>query len=222
MIQKFIKHDLNTELLLIFAGWGMDEHTFSFPIANGYDCMVCYDYRTLDFDSSLLDSYHSIRLLAWSMGVWVATQVLTDLVLPWNFKLALNGTPYPIDDERGIPKAVFYGTLDNLSELTLGKFYRRMCGSASEMQKFMAGRPERDYSDIHDELVILEREVISHGEKAIHFWDKAIIGMRDLIFPFKNQQKAWNGVYVEYQDIAHYDHSLLMYLLGKEDLWIRN
>ena len=34
------------------------------------DLLVCYDYRSLDFDFTLLQGYQEIRLIAWSMGVW--------------------------------------------------------------------------------------------------------------------------------------------------------
>lgn len=86
---------------------GSDENLFRRTVAEGYDCLLCFDYRTLEFDYSLLDGYREIRLLAWSMGVWVAGQILSGRTYPWEMKLAVNGTPFPIDDRRGIAEAVF-------------------------------------------------------------------------------------------------------------------
>lgn len=111
------KKEGNPRLLLFFAGWGSDEHLFRRPVAEGYDYLLCFDYRTLDFDYSLLDGYREIRLLAWSMGVWVAGQILSGRTYPWEMKLAVNGTPFPIDDQRGIAEAVFHGTLENFRML---------------------------------------------------------------------------------------------------------
>lgn len=102
MKQVFIKKEGNPRLLLFFAGWGSDENLFHRPVAEGYDYLLCFDYRTLDFDYSLLDGYREIRLLAWSMGVWVAGQILSGRTCPWKMKLAVNGTSFPIDDQRGI------------------------------------------------------------------------------------------------------------------------
>lgn len=101
------KKENNPRLLLFFAGWGSDENLFRRTVAEGYDCLLCFDYRTLEFDYSLLDGYREIRLLAWSMGVWVAGQILSEHTYPWEMKLAVNGTPFPIDDRRGIAEAVF-------------------------------------------------------------------------------------------------------------------
>lgn len=42
----------------------------------GYDLMVVYDYSTLDFDENQLSGYNEIKVIAWSMGVWAAAQVL--------------------------------------------------------------------------------------------------------------------------------------------------
>lgn len=117
MKQVFIKKEGNPRLLLFFAGWGSDENLFHRPVAEGYDYLLCFDYRTLDFDYSLLDGYREIRLLAWSMGVWVAGQILSGRTCPWKMKLAVNGTSFPIDDQRGIAEAVFHGTLENFRML---------------------------------------------------------------------------------------------------------
>ena len=60
-------------LLLFFAGWGMDETPFLQIRPTDTDWMVCYDYRSLEFDTDLLQEYSEIRLIAWSMGIWVAS-----------------------------------------------------------------------------------------------------------------------------------------------------
>ncbi len=73
--QLFIKKENSPHLLLFFAGWGSDENLFRRTVAEGYDCLLCFDY-------SLLDGYREIRLLAWSMGVWVAGQILSGLLIP--------------------------------------------------------------------------------------------------------------------------------------------
>ena len=115
--------------MLFFAGWGSEENLFRHPVEEGYDYLLCFDYRTLDFDYTQIEGYTEIRLLAWSMGVWVASRVFAGHSFPWQMKLAVNGTPFPIDDRCGIPEMIFKGTLEHFSEDKLARFRRRMCGS---------------------------------------------------------------------------------------------
>ena len=72
---------------------------------------MCWDYRDLDFDAGVLEGYSTTRVLAWSMGVWVAGQVLSGMDMAPGYRVAVNGTPFPIHDSLGIPEAVFDGTL---------------------------------------------------------------------------------------------------------------
>ena len=100
-------------MLLFFAGWGSDENLFAGPVQEECDCLLCFDYKDLDFDYSLLEGYREIRVMAWSMGVWVACQTLAGKEYPYGMRLAVNGTPCPIHDTKGIPEAIFQGTLEN-------------------------------------------------------------------------------------------------------------
>ena len=127
-----------------------------------------FDYRTLEFDYSLLDGYREIRLLAWSMGVWVAGQILSGRTYPWEMKLAVNGTPFPIDDRRGIAEAVFHGTLENFSDAALARFRRRICGGAGQVREFLSHQPYRTTEELGAELAALE-----------HVWAKLPGGRTD-------------------------------------------
>ena len=55
MKQSYIIHEHHPRLLLFFAGWGADETPFKMYRPAASDFMVCYDYRTLDFDASGLE-----------------------------------------------------------------------------------------------------------------------------------------------------------------------
>lgn len=222
MKQHFIKKEGNTRLLLFFAGWGADVHLFDRPVHPDYDYLLCYDYRTLHFDSSLLEGYTSIRLMAWSMGVWVASQVLATLKLPFTQKLAINGTIHPIDNEKGIPTAIFDGTLQHFSAPTLAKFRRRMCGTADSVRQFLSYEPTRPLEELKEELAAL-KELIANLPPTTFTWDKAVIGTADKIFPYTNQQQAWATVPSITLDIEHYDDTLFTECIaGKEEIWTNN
>lgn len=130
-------------LLLFFAGWGMDERPFIQYTPRESDFMICYDYHTLDFDTSPAARYSHFDVVAWSMGVWAASQVLSRIALPVNGSVAINGTPFPIDEKRGIPPAIFEGTLEGLNEASLRKFQRRMCANGSAFDSFRHITPQR-------------------------------------------------------------------------------
>ena len=221
MQQRFIKRENNPRLLLFFAGWGSDEHLFGRQVADGYDYLLCFDYRNLDFDYTLLEGYREIRLLAWSMGVWVAGQVLAGKNYPWQEKVAVGGTPYPIDDRRGIPEAIFRATLENFSDAALVRFRRRICGTAAQVKEFLSHQPYRTTKELQEELQALDDCV--HRLPAVAFrWDKAIVGTNDKIFPPANQRNAWQGVEILEKAVEHYDGALFDRLLsGEEDVWTR-
>jgi hypothetical protein len=191
-------------LLLFFAGWGMDEHPFLEYLPAGMDCVVCYDYSSLAFDASVLESCGRIRVVAWSMGVWAASRVLSGLTLPAaTERIAINGTPWPVDDERGIAAAIFRGTLANLNETTLQKFRRRMCGSDETLRRFMEHAPRRTLEDIGGELEQIGR-LAAAGCPPPFRWDRIYIGLHDRIFLPDNQRKAWEGREVIPVECGHY------------------
>lgn len=129
---------------------------------------------------------------------------------PLKQSIAINGTPFPIDDMRGIPPAIFEGTLNNLNEATLQKFRRRMCGSGSAFQAFLEIAPQRPVEELKEELAAIGRQY-SELPPSTFVWNKAIIGESDHIFPPKNQEQAWQKYCNEIQryDGAHYDEKIL-------------
>ena len=100
MIQTFISRRHTDDLILLFAGWGMDTHPFAYLSHIGCDCCVCYDYTDLNFDTTPFLDYKNIEVYAWSFGVWAAATVLPDKGLPIRHATAINGTECGIDIEK--------------------------------------------------------------------------------------------------------------------------
>ena len=198
-------------LLLFFAGWGIDEHPFLQYAPPDSDFMICYDYRTLDFDTSPLAGYTVIDVVAWSMGVWAASQVLSKVSLPIRRRIAINGSPFPIDEKRGIPPAIFMGTLEGLNEASLRKFQRRMCADGNVFARFQLTAPERSIEELKEELAAVAEQYRMLPTETFA-WEQAIIGESDRIFPPTNQRAAWKGISMSNIDgnEAHYDESLFI------------
>ena len=231
MKQEFLKKNGTKALLLFFGGWGSAPKLFRDSVEGcERDCLFCYDYKDCSFDFSLLEGYEEIRIVAWSMGVWVTGQVfgryercvedgkcidrqgfdrrITDAV-------AIGGTPMPIDDLYGIPTAVFKATLDKMSPTVLYKFRRRMCGA--DLAVFESRMPDRNIDDLREELAAI-RNMVSEGRESTFHWSRAYVCGGDLIFPAANQIRAWEkeNVPVEMRDGAHYSARLFDEICSSE------
>lgn len=179
-------------LILIFSGWGMDQHPFRGLRRPGYDIAVVWDYRTFDFPTHITDGYDEVCVVAWSMGVIAASACAPHLRRRLTLSVAVNGTTRPVDDLYGIPEAIFNGTLENLSERSLEKFRMRMCGGARAYAAFMDTAPERPLDELKDELRALG-QLAKSGIPPEGIWDHAVISDGDAIFPPSNQKAAWEG-----------------------------
>ncbi len=208
MIQQFIKQNNSETLLLFFAGWGMDATPFENTFKGDNDVCICYDYTTLDFDYSILAPYQNIKVIAWSLGVWVANYILSDKNLSLESATAINGTCEAIDDQKGIPVDIYMGTLNGLNDRSLEKFNLRMCGKASLKKLFDSVRPKRSLNSLKDELQALYYHITSKP-LTVSIYSKAIIGQNDRIFPAQNQKLAWSGLDKEITDDAHLPINLL-------------
>ena len=203
MRHKFVSHNNLPRLIVIYAGWGMDERPFESLRRPGYDILVVWDYRSFDIDWSVAAPYDEICLIAWSMGVYAASMSSHGIENKVTARIAVNGTMTPVDNLRGIPEAIFEGTAASLDERNLVKFYRRMCGDRATTDAFMAVRPQRGAPELVDELRAIWPEPVLGNPKAAR-WDRAIIGRRDAIFPACNQDRAWAGVPKTFVDAPHY------------------
>ena len=124
------KDEGNDKLLLFFNGWGASPELFARlePDADR-DYWVVYDYRGGFGMEEEVSAYKEVTVVAWSLGVFVATLALAERGLPIVRAVAINGTLFPMHDTLGIPQKIFLGTLENLNEEGIKRFNRRMCGS---------------------------------------------------------------------------------------------
>lgn len=201
MKADWLKKEGAEELVLFFDGWGMDGRIATFLIeeCSGNlpgDFMVCYDYRSLQplqGFPALTQGYDTITVVAWSFGVWAAQQAGLSRVRK---AIAINGTINPVSDFEGIPPGVFHATLSSWSEENRRRFNRRMCGGGEVLDFFSSMAPERETAEQRSELASLGDYLKAPGSSPDCSWHygHAIIGGRDLVFPVRQQFKAWKGV----------------------------
>lgn len=174
MEYKWLNKKNNKKLIIFFNGWGMDENVVKHLEPGDYDVIMFYDYNSLGCDISL-DNYSEKFLVAWSMGVMVAT--LFDI--EYKTKTAINGTLKPIDDNFGIPVRVYDLTLNHLNPV---KFMKNMYDNVDDIPTI-----SRDFENQKSELAVLKTYKADESFK----YDRVIISDSDKIIPTKNQVKFW-------------------------------
>lgn len=197
MKQQFITSNNNPRLIIFFAGWGMDAGLLDWLRRDGYDLLLVYDYTLPDvLDTDCLLHYNEIVIAAWSMGVFYANRFLIDAEtdgLPVTKAIAVNGTLSPIDDYGGIPEKIYRLTEPLPDNLSVEKFFRRICGGSSALKQLFPSLPARSVDSLRNELTAIRKFTASHPSPAgsARLWDEILLSENDLIFPPENLLRAW-------------------------------
>lgn len=183
------KKNNSEHLILFFNGWGMDENVVN-HLSSDSDILIIYDYSDLSFNQDI-STYKEVTLIAWSLGVFIASQVVQNLS---NIKrsIAINGTLLPIDKDFGIDPKIFQLTLDNMSESTRDKFFAKMV--SSEKVRFIS--PNREVESQTQELAYIKK-VFQGSNFGYSNFDVAMVSDKDKIIPTKNQVSYWGKKSVE-------------------------
>ncbi|WP_298966641.1 pimeloyl-ACP methyl esterase BioG family protein [uncultured Roseibium sp.] len=124
----------SARLILAFGGWVLGPSIFR-NMTGSEDVLFVEDYRQLDLDPGFIETYDEVYLLAYSFGVVSALHWLANVQWKPARLVAVNGTAYPADREKGIPPELLKAAADGLSVSSLARFTRR-CGSASPPAEF--------------------------------------------------------------------------------------
>ncbi len=220
MKTTFLQQKQSDRLLLFFHGWGMDPGLFQHLEQAGFDVLVAWDYRQLTPLPSL-SQYREIRLLAWSLGVWVAA--VTELP-QLSQAIAVNGTLQPIDPEFGIQPEIFQGTIDHwLDEQARERFQQRVIGPVAAGKQ--ARRPATSGSgllrqpiDQRDELIALQHH-ISKRPAAENIYHGALISGRDRIFSPLIQRRFWKKLGIPFTECPEAAHFPFVEIRSWQELW---
>lgn len=207
----FLRCSGSPTLELFFAGWGMDSRPFAWaadsPHTADCDFAVCYDYTDIQLDkvnqaNAKLHGYSKVRVRAWSLGVYAASLVLPDMGCAISTAVAINGTLWPVDDELGIPHAVYDATAANLTDESLERFNRRMCGAHRAV--FEQRRPLRSVDSLRAELLHIRECAADPTRPQFTGWTQAVLSRLDKIFPIANMRRAWAATPQLELDEPHY------------------
>ncbi len=193
------RREKSDELIILYADWGADENLFIPVISDNFDIILFYNYSA---NEALVlpepKKYKSTILIGWSLGVWAAEYLLARTEIKADLAIAVNGTPVPADSRYGIPEHVFEGTLNNVNERSMKKFYMRTFGGKEAYSNYSARLPHRSNKSLHDELRWLYNRTMEQNEPAFK-WDYAVISSDDRVFPARNLNSYWE----QRKDTAH-------------------
>lgn len=190
MNEIWIRRAGNNQCILFFNGWGMDERAVSHFHTDDFDVLMLNDYSILDRISEPLQHYHSVYVVAWSLGVWASAKVLSSVSI--DKAIAMNGTLDPIHHRMGIPPEIFQATLDSWSQETRFRFNCRMAGGRKLLEGITNRMSLRETDNQKSELHSIQQQVIKSGKVEMNF-DRVLIGTGDLIFPPDNQRQSWSA-----------------------------
>ncbi len=203
----WLNNQNNKNLIVFFAGWSFDENPFKFLDCNGYDVLIVYDYneiKPLDIFQQL-NQYENKVLITWSMGVFAA-YLLKDFFKDFDYKLAINGTVTPVDNEFGIPVKMFELTLKHAAVGLSGKFYKNVFKTNEEFEKYTNNSVQRTIENRVSELENLYKLIKNTKINYTKFYDTVIVSDFDKIIPPQNQKASHNknNVMVKCLPVGHF------------------
>jgi len=202
------RREKNDQLVVLFGGWGSDENVFIPLCRDDFDFILFYNYSA---DEALvlpeMKTYNRITVIGWSIGVWAAEYLSPKTGIKADLNIAVNGTPLPADDRYGIPLSMFEGTLNNITEENMSKFYHRMFGDKKTYLLNSERIPHRSVKSLHDELRWLYNRIMEQKEPGFK-WDYAVISESDRIFPAKNLKSYWGKADETHKVIVPFPHYL--------------
>ena len=167
MQYKWLNRHDNKNLIVFFNGWGMDEKIVKHLCCDDYDVFAKYQNKIL---------------IAWSMGVFVCNYFYEQFK-NFNYFIAINGTQVPIDDNFGIPESAYNLTIEYFNENTCFKFMKKISPN-NELKNYCSRRLD----ELKQELISVKN---LKTNKYLNF-NKAIISVKDRIFPYKNMKNFWS------------------------------
>lgn len=186
MQYTWLKQKGEQDLVLFALGWASTPNAVYHIDPPGCDVLAVHDYAEPEpLRAEDYAAYRRIYLFAWSFGVWVAEQYMH--TLPLYKAVALNGTPYPVDERYGMRLRVVLRTMQGMA--------RTGAQPAQDAARAVppGPYPERSIGEKVDELMKLASLSREHSSAHIA-WHAAYIGDKDEIFPPDKMWAYWQSV----------------------------
>lgn len=170
----------NKDLIVFFNGWGMDDNVVKHLTPGNYDILTVCDYNSLEKLPDL-STYRDVRVIAWSMGVMIATI----FNIHCKSATAINGTPYPIHSDFGINPKVYKLMELGFNDKSKDKFMAKMFDEVPE--NFCP--PIRETENQKSELTALK----NYKSNVDFNFTRVIVSNNDDIIPTTSQLNYWKN-----------------------------
>ncbi|MFY0597085.1 MAG: DUF452 family protein [Cognatishimia sp.] len=178
MQAKWLKQSGSDEVIIVFGGWAIGPSSLA-HLSGSQDVLYVDDYRLLSALPQLSD-YKLKTLVAYSFGVAAAAHWLTKYPDVFDRKVAINGSPTPVDRRLGIPPVIFKRTKEGLSQDSFQSFLILCFGA------------EQPHTDINVEARQAELQAVEdRGAAKTPQFDGTWISTEDRIFPSANLERAF-------------------------------
>lgn len=191
MQYNWLNRKNNKKLIMFFCGWSFDNNPFERLVCGNFDVLMFYDYKNHELPVEI-PQYSEYYLITWSMGVYIA-YLLREKLPEFKEKIAINGTPFPIHNEWGIPERTFDLTLKFVDTGLQGKFQRNLFKEESDYEKYTKNPVSREIPEQAAELLELKNYIYQAEISYDKFYDRAIISSADKIVPTRNQINCWKN-----------------------------
>lgn len=184
MRMEFLHQNIDSkDLIVVFGGFASSPSHFS-HLKSKKNVLLIFDYE--DFSLSFnFNTFENITLIAFSMGVCVASKMMKNITLKQ--KIAINGTNTAIDREKGIHPAIFSKNLKNFS---LKSFKKSLLSGREDLARDFKFKDEAELKNELESLFIF-----SQKKPNLNFsWDKVYASKNDEIFPTKALEKSFKNL----------------------------
>lgn len=215
---RFIKQENTDKLILFFSGFAQPSNLLD-GIDTSCDFAYVYDYRDCKLDISFLELYKDIYIVAWSLGVFVASYIFLNTKFKVHFTIAINGTIKAIDTRYGIDPKTYKATYNNLTNSSFIKFQKRICSNA-DFENYHKLTLDRTILELQQELIVVEEhyEKADIDKLAKIYWQEAFISKKDRIFLKTIQENFWvqfKNIKMMFFDASHMDFQLFKQAIAK-------
>lgn len=195
-MERYIINNKNDKLIVFFGGWGCDYNPFKSIEIKDFDFIMLYDYNSVEFEelNFFVKRYKEINIVAWSMGVFFANVWCQKYSIKYKRAIAINGTLKPIDNKHGIPERLYDLTIKNFNISGRKLFFSRMFQCDNHLMKFNHNLPNRHIDNQKLELENIKKYYCENKLEMNNIYQLVILSKQDLIFPYKNLKKFWNGI----------------------------
>ncbi|MES0864894.1 pimeloyl-ACP methyl esterase BioG family protein [Ruegeria sp. SCPT10] len=170
----------SASLTVVFGGWAVGAAAFAGLSSDGAVLLV-EDYTRLDDPLPELAQYDEVTLVSFSFGVASAAHWMAQTGFIPTRQIAISGTLWPADKDKGIAPDLIRATAENLSDDSFVKFCRRA--------GLKTPAPAIDIKAARAEL----GAIVERGPAPDAQFDRIWIPKRDRIIPTQAQVLAWDS-----------------------------